>query len=129
MLMNESGIRAFPCTAALGQGLRVKYDATYGLAVAGATDQDLGVLAQRHIVSGLGAAECAAVVLRNSRGTVQMVAAGAFDAYATVYGAANGKIDDTSNAEPIGTALEAATADGDLVEVLRFIGAYSHTHS
>jgi hypothetical protein len=37
---------------------------------------------------------------------------------ATLYGAVDGKVKDTASGTAQGTALEAATADGDIVEVL-----------
>jgi len=123
MQVNATPIVSFAASAALAPYLRVKYDATSGLVVCGPEDKGLGTLRNRHIVSGLGAAEKAPVVAWNAPGTRKMVAAGAFSAFDTVYGAEGGKIDDTANANPIGIALEAATADGDYVEVLTFEGA------
>lgn len=119
MQVNASPLGSFPASAALAPYLRVKRDATYGLVVAGAEDRELGTLAHRHIVTGLGASENAAVVLPNAPGTVKMVAADAITQWADVYGAAAGKIDDVINGNRIGIALEAATADGDYIEILR----------
>ena len=119
MQVNAEAIGSFTASAALGPYLRVKYDATSGLVVAGPEDKELGTLNQRHIVSGQGASETAAVVLANAPGTVKMVAAAAVAAFAPVYGAEGGKIDDAANTNPIGISLEAATADGDYIEVLR----------
>ena len=119
MQVNATPVISMAASAALGQCLRVKYDSTYGLVVASAMDKELGTLNARHIVSGLGASEYAAVVTPNAPGTIKMVAAGAITAFAVVYGADDGKIDDTANPNPIGITLEAATADGDLIEVLR----------
>lgn len=59
-----------------------------------------------------------AVRPRNMDGSVLVTAAGAFSRGATLYGAADGKVDDTSSGTAIGIALEAATADGDVVEML-----------
>lgn len=120
--VETTGIRSFAASAALAPHLRVVYDATNGLAVAGPEDKELGVLRNRHIVSGVGASEQAPVVLRNASGTVKMVAAGALSAWDTVYGAEGGKVDDTPNTNPIGIACQAATADGDYIEVLRIEG-------
>lgn len=52
--------------------------------------------------------------------TVRMVAAQAITAYADVYRAASGKITDAQFAseDRIGIALEAATGDGSVIEVL-----------
>jgi hypothetical protein len=51
-------------------------------------------------------------------GTFIMVASGAITQYASVYAAANGKVASSGNIF-IGIALDAATADGDEIEVLR----------
>jgi predicted RecA/RadA family phage recombinase len=60
------------------------------------------------------------VDLLSKAGTILCKAAGAFSAGAVVYGRASGLVDDisTSSAIKIGTALEAATAANDLVEVM-----------
>jgi len=126
MQVTKEGVASFQASATIAPYLRVKYDSTDGLALAGPEDKELGTTQKRHIVSGLGASEQAAVVLANAQGTVQMTAAGALSAFDTVYGAEGGKIDDTPNANPVGIALEAATADGDQIEVLRLpVGASS----
>ena len=104
----------FTATTALAPHLRVKLTAGK-LVAAGAADNDLGVLAARV----LAADAQAAVVPRNAEGTVRMVAADAITQFALVYGAAGGKIDDVANGNLVGMALDAATADGDYVEVLR----------
>jgi hypothetical protein len=41
---NVTGIISIACTQAIGQHLRVKNDVTYGLALAGATDEELGTV-------------------------------------------------------------------------------------
>ena len=53
-------------------------------------------------------------------GTFEGTAADAFSRGATLYGAADGKISDTSSGSAIGVALEAATADGDVVQWISF---------
>lgn len=58
------------------------------------------------------------ILLANASGSMEMTAAGAFALGADIYGAASGKVDDTASGSSIGTALEAATADGDVIEVL-----------
>jgi len=63
------------------------------------------------------------VRLWNAQGTRKMVAAGAITKHAIVYGAAGGKIDDTANGNPIGIALEAASGDGSIIEVLPGLSA------
>lgn len=114
----EGAVRDFPNTAAIGKHLRVK-SASGVLAVAGLTDRELGTLEQAMFASSV--AVNAPVRLRTAQGTVKMVAAGAITAFAQVNTAAGGKVDDAATATgyPVGTALEEATADGDIIEVLR----------
>jgi hypothetical protein len=116
--VNSTAIQSFPATTARDPYLRVTIGAS-DLSLAGALDVEAGTLDRQHIVSGVGATEQAAVLLRNAPGTAKMVSAGSFSALATVYGAANGTIDDTPNANPIGVALTASGAAGDYVTVLR----------
>lgn len=61
-----------------------------------------------------------AIKLRNADGTHEIAAAGAFDVDATLYGAADGKVDDATSGSAIGKAVEAALADGDIVETVEF---------
>ncbi|MEN6336089.1 MAG: hypothetical protein ABFE01_17690 [Phycisphaerales bacterium] len=70
------------------------------------------------------AASGAALAIRTwcQGGTFKGVAAGAFSAGATIYGAADGKVDDTVVGSPIAYAIEAATADGDVVELVECKG-------
>ena len=60
------------------------------------------------------------VKLRGASGTHKMIAVEALAIGATVYTEASGKVQDTAAATSfiVGTALEAATADGDIIEVL-----------
>lgn len=51
-------------------------------------------------------------------GTFLVTAAGTFSAMADIYGAADGKVDDTASGTAYFKALEAATAAGDIVEVI-----------
>lgn len=119
MQVNSTAIGSFACSVTLARYLRVKRDATYGLAVAGPEDKELGTLRNRHIVSGLGTSEYASVVFANAMGTVKMVANGAISAWDVVYGAEGGKVSSTPNTNPIGLALETTTNDEDCLEVLR----------
>jgi len=61
------------------------------------------------------------VHLRTHPGSAEGVASEAFVKGAVLYGANDGKIADTSSGAAIGIALEAATADGDVVEWVQFI--------
>lgn len=59
-----------------------------------------------------------ALIRMDIEGTSKMTAAGTFSAGATLYSADDGKVDDAVAGKPVGKALEAATAAGDIVEVL-----------
>ena len=65
-----------------------------------------------------------AVKLNSAPGTFKMIASEALAAGATVYSEASGKVQDTAQATSfqVGVAMEAATADGDVIEVMPQIG-------
>ncbi len=105
--------KTFTAGAALSKHRRVKLSAGK-LAYAGVADVGIGTLEQDCFADG----DVVDVRLRNLQGTVKMIAAGAVTSGAVVYAAANGKIDDTASNQQVGIALEAATADGDIIEVL-----------
>ncbi|REJ65837.1 MAG: DUF2190 family protein [Planctomycetota bacterium] len=117
---NDSGY--LPCVAdeAIGQYLRVKFDSDGRVTKAGLTDQDIGVAMEPAFAAG----DAIPVKLRNAPGTVPMVADEAMAVGALVYTEADGEVQDTaaSTAFLVGRALEAATAAGDIIEVLRFDG-------
>jgi hypothetical protein len=100
---------------ALAKYLRVKWSGT-ALTVAAATERAVGTLADTVLSGDLKAT----VIPMSIGGARKFVAAGAFSVGADIYGAANGKVDDaTGGGEvPIGIALEAASGDGSIVEVL-----------
>ena len=58
------------------------------------------------------------VRLRNQSGTRMVTAGAAFAVGAALYGAIDGKVSGAVSGSAIGIALEAATADGDIVEVI-----------
>lgn len=116
----DEGTRTFQAGAAIAKYLRVKLTAGK-LAVAGATDFDIGVMED----AATAADQYLAVRLRNAEGTFPMVASEAISINADVYGAAGGKVSDTQNELFIGTALQAASADGSIIEVLRQVPSQS----
>lgn len=110
----ETNTKMFTAAAAIAQYARV-HGSSAKVAVSGAADLDLGTLEKQVFADG----DTVAVRLRNAKGTVKMIAAGAIAQFAEVYGAAAGKVNDVRNGNPIGFALDAASADGDIIEVLR----------
>jgi hypothetical protein len=111
--INEEGLKCFDTAAAIGQYLRVKFSSVGVVAVAGASDLSLGVTEE----ATFAASKPVTVRLKTKEGTRKMVASGAITAGAAVYGAASGKVS-ASGSVYEGIALEAATADGDVIEVL-----------
>lgn len=100
---------------ALAKYLRVKWSGT-ALAACSATEKAIGTLADT-VLSGDTKAQ---VIPNNVGGSRKFVAAGAFAVGAKIYGAASGKVDDTTGSSEveIGQAIQAATGDGSIVEVL-----------
>jgi hypothetical protein len=103
-------------SGALNPYRRVKLDGSNELAEAGNTERALGTVAQR-VHSG---DQVAAVVPMNAEGTRKMEAGEAISEGAVVYSYANGKIGVTTagGEHAIGWALEAASGDGSIIEVL-----------
>lgn len=106
--------RAFQYTAALAKYRAVKVVAGL-LAYCGSTDVGVGTIQETTFAKS--EAFDATVKLLNGPGTHQMVAAGAITAFNPVYAAANGKIASAGTVLR-GYAMQAATADGDIIEVL-----------
>lgn len=112
----DSGFKGFVASAAISQYARVKIDAAGTVSTAGLTDRDIGVAQNAAFAAGDGVQ----VKLRTAPGTHKMIAAGAVTLGAVVNTAASGKVDDaaTSTGFALGHALEAATANNDIIEVL-----------
>lgn len=110
----------FTAGAALSENLRVKLSSgLLQLAGVGASDETLEI---GTIVEGksFASGDRTTVALRSAQGTTKMVASAAIGQGVAVYGAANGKIATTVSGAAIGVSLEAATADGDFIEVMRY---------
>jgi hypothetical protein len=112
----DSNTRTFIADEAIAQHLRVKLDNDGRVTVAGLTDKEVGTA----MTATYAAGEPITVKLRSGAGTHKMVAIEALAVGATVYTETNGKVQDTaaSTSFQVGTALEAATADNDVIEVL-----------
>lgn len=116
---NESGLRTFQATAvAIEQATRVAVDSNGLIAAAAATDADIGVTTEAIAASGYGT-----VKLWGAPGTFLVQAAGAITRGATLYTAAAGEVDDSGTYPAQLVALEAATAQGDMIEVARIRSA------
>jgi len=113
---NDTGCKAFECDEAIAQHARVKLDSDGKVTTAALADKDIGTARNATLAAG----EIVTVLLRSKPGTHKMIAVEALAAGATVYSEAAGKVQDTAatGAFQVGTALEAATADGDVIEVL-----------
>lgn len=111
--MNVSGCKTFEADEAIAQYRRVKMDADGKVTYADATDASDGVSDRESFAAG----EKIAVMLKSAPGTRKMTAAGAITAGDAVYGAADGKVA-TDGFVLEGKAIDAATADGDIIEVM-----------
>jgi len=110
---NLTGMKTFVVgTGGVTRFARVKLD-TETAVLAGAGEDCIGI-AQ----SAESAGDTVTVRLLTASGTVAVAAAGTFAANATVYGAAVGAVDDVVSGQPFGEAVEAATAAGDIVEII-----------
>lgn len=114
----EGPTRQFIAGAALGECIRVKLSSGK-LAACANTEGPTASLGQMERPS-FADGDRVAVRLRNAQGTARFVADGAISSGALVYPGASGKISatQTSTTPAVGTALEAAAADGDIIEVL-----------
>lgn len=113
----EAPTMAVTAAGAIAKNLRVKFSAAGDpivVTTAGSTDVELGTLDE----AILAANEPRAMRMRTAEGTVKMVAAGTITAGNPVYAAASGKVA-SSGTVLVGTALDEATANNDVIEVLR----------
>ena len=113
----------FPCTTNLEPYRRVRYNSGTGtLVYAGAAEKADGTLAQRFNTDN---DTVASVIPWHNQGMRKMVAGGAIAAYGYYTNGANGKI--VAEADPLLAKgrlhRQAATADGDIVEVSPFSDA------
>jgi len=111
-------VRTFPANAAVAKNLRVALSAG-NIAAAGITDTEIGILEEAILANETKGA----VRLSATNESVRVTAAGAVTQYAEVYAAAGGKISATPSGTRWGIALEAASGDGSVVEVLRLPGS------
>ena len=121
MSQTSSSPKTFLATEALLIHRRVKLTSASGTYVeyADQTDSDsyLGTIVQPAAILGQ-----VTVALRNPAQSVKGYAADTFAAGAALYAADDGEISDIASGNVIGTALEAATAAGDIVEWIPDLG-------
>lgn len=109
----ESACKAFNASAAISQYARVTVSSG-NVAAAGELAAWIGTATRATFASG----DDVAVRLRTAQGTHKMIASGAISQEAVVYGAADGKISATPNGNVVGIALEAASGNNSVIEVL-----------
>lgn len=116
----EGSVKTFTANGDIGAKIRVKLTAASATSppqveVAGAGEQHIGITEYAAADTTL-----VAVRLRTAPGTHEGVAADTFAVGAVLYGAAAGKLSDTSSGTAIGIAIEACTGAGDIVEFIDF---------
>lgn len=111
----EAAVRQFTANAAIGQFLRVTVLSTGKVALAEAGQMGVGTTENPATASD----EIVGVRLNNAHGTRKVVANGAISEGSLVYAATSGKVG-SSGTVCYGVALEAATADGDIIEVTSY---------
>jgi len=111
----DSNTKAFTAAGTIKQYARVTLGSGGTITEAGLAVKEIGT-AMQPAVSG----DTIAVKLRSGAGTHKMIAKEALAIGATVYTEADGKVQDTAEttAFQVGTALEAATAENDIIEVM-----------
>jgi hypothetical protein len=127
---DDTGRKAFQANAAIAANLLVKIDtAARDVAVAAATD-DYAIVGSSEY--GVADNEQIEIALRNKPGTHLLTASGAISVHAEFQADDNGKIaavGTTATELCQGRTLEAATADGDVIECILYPGVISRDYS
>lgn len=110
----DTGTRTFIADAAIPQFARVVFEADGRIVTAGLAELGCGVA----MTAAFAAGNAIEVKLWNSGGTFKMRASEALAVAAVLYTESDGEVQDTAQATslPFAQALEAATADGDIIE-------------
>lgn len=120
---NETGYKTFQATAvALTAFARVKIDSNGLMSASGADSDGIGIVQEDVAASGYGT-----VKLFNAPGTFFVRASAAITRGAKLFPAASGKFDDAAAATGSRSrlvALEAATADNDVIEAAPLLGSF-----
>lgn len=123
--INSTGYKTFTATAvAITAGARVAVNSSGVIAASGAANDWIGTAIEDIAASGAGT-----VRLRSSPGTFHFIASAAITVGNVLYPTASGKVDDAgTTGGAIGfVAIEAATADGDVIEAAPIDGEGSLT--
>jgi hypothetical protein len=112
----DGNTKTFIADEAIAIHLRVKLDSDGRVTIAGLADKDIGTA----VTPAAAAGDPITVRLRTASGTHKMIAQEALTVGSEVFTETAGKVQDTAQATSfrIGIALEAAAADGDIIEVL-----------
>lgn len=114
----DGGILTFTAGEDLESHRRVKLDSTKRQVIYADDERGIGVT----LIPAASGQAVSVAIFGAKDGTFLVEAAGAIALHARVTGAADGKVDDVATSSPAGPngliALNAAAADGDLVEVL-----------
>jgi hypothetical protein len=113
----ETPCRALPAGSGvpLSPYLRVIFNSSGQLALAGVDDFELGVLDEGAFVQGVSYP----VRLASAQGTFPCVASGPIALGQAMFADAGGKVTAAAGPVPVGFCLKAATANGDIIEGLR----------
>lgn len=112
----DSSFKAFVAAGTIAQYSRVVLGSGGTVTAAVLADKEIGI-AMNAAVSG----DLVNVKLRNAQGTHRAIAAAAIARGASVFSAAAGKVSvSATGAYNLGIALEAATANNDVIEILYF---------
>lgn len=116
-MKNTTGIRTFIASETIPYGARVEMGSGsvgFKLILGTASSANHLGIAQNDVTAG----QALAVALTNFSGTQEIIAGSAITPGALVYPAAGGKVNVTAGANsPVGRALQASAADGDIIEV------------
>jgi len=115
--------KPFLATEVLAAHRRVKLTAASGSYVEYADQADSSSFIGTTIAAAAAIGDTVGVSLKKAARTEKATAADTFAVGAVLYAANDGKVSDSASGNPIGTALEAATAAGDIVEVIYDDGA------
>lgn len=112
----DGPVKTLQAAGAIGQYVLVKCSAANTVDVAGLAEQPIGVAMRAAFAAG----DDVPVRLLSACGTIKCYAAAAITVGTVVYGRASGYVDDNSgsSAVRVGVTLDAATAAGDIVEVV-----------